>query len=105
MNPTFANPPLATAAPSLREDFRLAALLGLAAGLATAALFPYLQLIMPDAMAKLPMSLPLVIALQSLQATLLFGLLAFCGLRMGHPLGLGAPWLRALATGRPRPAQ
>lgn len=105
MNDTIAIPAGATATPPLREDFRLAAWLGLASGLATAALFPYLQLIMPGAFAKLPMSLPVVIALQSLQATLLLGLLAFCGLRMGHSLGLGAPWLRALVIGRERPRQ
>jgi hypothetical protein len=35
-------PPL-PAAPSMREDLRLAGLLGLACALATAALFPYLH--------------------------------------------------------------
>ena len=91
--------------PPLREDLRLAGILGLACALATAALFPYLQLVMPEALAKLPMPLPVVVALQTLQAMLLLGLLAFCGLRMGHRTGLGAPWLRALVYRRPRRAQ
>lgn len=101
MNASIASP----VAPPMREDLRLAMWLGLACGLATAALFPYLMLLMPAELAKLPMPLPAIIVLQSLQSTLLFGLLAFAGLRMGHALGLGAPWLRALATGRPRSAQ
>jgi membrane protease YdiL (CAAX protease family) len=105
MNDAIAIPGGSAATPPVREDLRIAAWLGLASGLATAALFPYLQLIMPEAMAKLPMSLPMAIALQSLQSTLLLGLLAFWGLRMGHRLGLGAPWLRALATKRERPRQ
>jgi hypothetical protein len=91
--------------PSMREDLRLAAWLGLAAALATAALFPYLQLVMPEALAKVPVPLPVLIALQSGQAALLLGLLAFCGLRMGHAVGLGAPWLRALMLRGPRTQQ
>jgi membrane protease YdiL (CAAX protease family) len=91
--------------PSMREDLRLAALLGLASAIATAALFPYLQLLMPEALAKIPMPLPLVIVLQSGQAAVLLGLLAFCGLRMGHALGLGAPWLRAVLARTPRTSQ
>jgi membrane protease YdiL (CAAX protease family) len=93
------------AAPPVREDLRLAAMLGLACALATLALFPYLQLVMPQALAKLPMPLPMAMALQSAQSLLLLGLLAFCGLRMGHRVGLGAPWLRALAFRRARVAQ
>jgi len=91
--------------PSMREDLRLAGLLGLASALATAALFPYLQLLMPEALAKVPVSLPLLILLQCGQAAVLLGLLAFCGLRMGHALGLGAPWLRALLARAPRAPQ
>ena len=92
-------------APSMREDLRLAGVLGVACALATVALFPYLQLVMPEALAKLPVSLPVVVAAQSAQALLLLGLLAFCGLRMGHRVGLGAPWLRALLFRRERVAQ
>ena len=93
------------ALPSLREDLRLALVFGVAGALATAALFPYLLLVMPEALAKLPMPLPVVIVAQSAQALLLLGLLAFCGLRMGHRTGLGTPWLRALVFRRPRAAQ
>jgi hypothetical protein len=89
----------------MREDFRLALLLGGACALATLALFPYLQLVMPQALAKLPVPLPLVVALQCLQAFVLLTLLAFCGLRMGHRVGVGAPWLRALVFRRERLAQ
>lgn len=95
----------APAAPPMREDLRLALVFGVAGALATAALFPYIQLVMPEALAKLPMSLPVVIAAQSTQALLLLALLAFCGLRMGHRVGLGAPWLRALFFRRARVAQ
>ena len=91
--------------PSMRSDLRLAGLLGVASGVATALLFPYLQLLMPEAFAKLPMPLPVVVLLQSLQATVLLGLLAFCGLRMGHAVGLGLPWLQALFARRARVAQ
>jgi len=101
MNAILATPP----APSLRSDLRLAMLLGVAAALATAALFPYLQLLMPEALAKVPISLPLLVLLQSAQAMLLLGLLALCGLRMGHAVGLGAPWLQAWQAKAPRKAQ
>jgi membrane protease YdiL (CAAX protease family) len=101
MNVTLSAP----SAPSLRSDLRLAALLGVAAALATAALFPYLQLLMPEALAKVPVPLPLLVLLQSAQALLLLGLLAFCGLRMGHAVGLGAPWLQAWLAKTPRKSQ
>jgi hypothetical protein len=89
----------------MREDLRLAGVLGLACGLATAALIPYLQLVMPAALAKVTVPLPLLVLLQSVQSALLLGLLAFCGLRMGHRVGLGAPWLRALLKGGARQRQ
>jgi hypothetical protein len=54
-----ASLPLPTA-PPMRSDLKLAGLLGVAAALATAALFPYLQLLMPDELAKLPVSLPVL---------------------------------------------
>jgi membrane protease YdiL (CAAX protease family) len=92
-------------APPMREDLRLAALLGLAGAIATALLFPYLQLLMPEALAKVPLPLPLIVLLQSGQALLLLALLAFCGLRMGHATGLGLPWLRALMQRAPRKSQ
>lgn len=90
-------------APALREDLRLAALLGLAAALATVALFPYLLQLMPDLRAKVRIALPLLILLQAMQAGLLLTLLSLIGLRIGHRAGLGAPWLRALLAGKPLP--
>ena len=101
-----ASPALAPhLAPPLRSDLKLAGWFGLAAALATAALFPYLQLLMPEQLAKIPVPLPLLVLLQSAQAAILLGLLAFCGLRMGHSVGLGAPWLQALMAKRERVAQ
>ena len=99
----------AQAAPPVRADLKLAALLGLAAALAALALVPYLQLTMPDAFAeaeaKLHLPLAALLALQSFQAFALIGLVSFVGLRLGHVVGLGAPWLSALLAKRPRPAQ
>lgn len=93
-------------APStLRADLRLAALIGLACALAVAALFPYLLLVMPQAFEKVKLPLALVIPLQAAQGALLLGLLAFCGLRMGRSVGLGAPWLQAWQAGAPRRPQ
>ncbi|MEO8160692.1 MAG: CPBP family glutamic-type intramembrane protease [Arenimonas sp.] len=103
MNATNETTP--ATAPPMREDLRLAGVLALAAALATALLFPYLQLVMPEALAKVPLPLPVVILLQSGQAAVLLGLLSFCGLRMGHAIGLGAPWLRALLARAPRQPQ
>ncbi len=85
---------------AFREDLKLAGLLGLLGALATVALFPYLLLIMPEAFARLSIPLSIVIPIQAAQAGLLLTLLSFCGLRMGHRVGLGAPWLRSRLTGR-----
>lgn len=92
------------AAPPLRDDLKVAALLGLASAMAVALLFPYLLQLMPEAFEKVKLPLALVIPLQSLQAGFLFTLLAFCGLRMAPRSGLDAPWLRAWSQKRPRPA-
>jgi hypothetical protein len=86
-----------------REDLKLALLLGALSALATALLFPYLMLATPDALAKARLPLSALVTLQAAQAGVLLGILAFCGLRMGHAVGLGAPWLRALLFHRPRP--
>jgi len=90
---------------ALRLDLRLAGMIGLACALAVAALFPYLMLVMPQAFEKVKLPLYLVVPLQSAQGALLLGLLAFCGLRMGRSVGLGAPWLQAWLAGSPRRAQ
>lgn len=89
----------------MRTDLKVAAVLGMAAALATAALFPYLLVETPQLLAKIPawLPLPLLIVAQMLQALVLLGLLAFAGLRMGRSVGLGAPWLTAWVTHSPRP--
>lgn len=89
------------------EDIKLAALLGLLGALSTAALFPYLLVAMPQLFAKLPTGTPLwaLIIPQVLQAGVLLSLLSFFGLRMGHRVGLDAPWLRAHLSGRQRQRQ
>lgn len=83
----------------LRQDVKLAGLLGLLGALATAALFPYLLLVIPEALAKLDIPLWIAIPVQATQAGLLLTLLSLCGLRMGHRVGLGVPWLRAKLFG------
>jgi len=98
--------PEAPAYAPLREDLKLAGVLAVAAALATAALFPYLMVVMPQVMAMLPPTIPLwvIVGAQMAQAGVLLGLLSLLGLRLGHRVGLGAPWLHALVTGRERPA-
>jgi len=97
------------AKPPMREDLKLAAWLGLAAALAALALMPYVMLTMPDAMAKaqakMHVPLAVLLAFQSVQAFVLLALFSFVGLRLGHSVGLGAPWLRALLTGAKRQSQ
>lgn len=92
------------AAPPVREDLRLAAVLGLAAALATAALFPYLLELMPELRAKIHFPLVWVVLAQSMQAAVLLTLLSFIGLRLGQRAQLGAPWLRALLNRQPVPS-
>ncbi|MGB3392771.1 MAG: CPBP family glutamic-type intramembrane protease [Stenotrophomonas sp.] len=84
-----------------KPDLKAAGVLGLAAALATAALFPYLLQLMPDKLAQLPAPLPVMIVAQSLQALVLLGGLSLLGLRMGHRVGLGAPLLQAWLGGAP----
>ena len=88
----------ATGAPRLK----LALTLGIAAAIATLALFPYLIMLMPR-LTKLPVPVPLLALLQSLQAGVLCGLLAWFGLWLGERYGLSAPWLRAWIYREPRP--
>lgn len=81
--------------PVQRTNVRLALLFALFALLATLALFPYLLALMPAHMATLKLPLPWVIALQTLQAAVLCGVLGWFGLTLGVRYGLDAPWLRA----------
>lgn len=89
-------------------QLRIALLLGLASALATLALFPYVLVLQPGAlaMASLASGLPEwgIVAAQSLQGGIVAFLLAWAGLKLGASLGLGAPWLAARLYGRARPA-
>ncbi len=90
---------------SIAEDVQLALVYGMLGAVAVLLLFPYLLATMPQMFAKLPVSLPVLIVAQFAQGFVLVTLLAFLGLIMGHRVGLGSPWLRALRFGRPRLAQ
>lgn len=89
-------------------QWRIALLLGVAATLATMALFPYQMALKPGAIELVSAMLGVppiaLIAFQSLQSGLVYFLLAWAGLKLGAPLGLGAPWLGAWLYRRPRPA-
>lgn len=88
-------------------QLRIALLLGAGAIFATAAVFPYLLASKPDVLAvveaRLHVSPGVVVTLQSIQLGVLSFLLGWAGLKLGAPLGLGAPWLAHLLYGRPRP--
>src|SRR3982751_1954277 len=55
----------------MREDLRLAGIFGVACALATALLFPYLMLVMPQALAKVPLPIPLLGLVPALPGLLL----------------------------------
>jgi membrane protease YdiL (CAAX protease family) len=88
---------------AFKEDAKLACVLGILAALATATLFPYLLLVTPQLMDKVPkgVTLPMLVSLQSLQAGVVLFVLSLIGLRFAHPVGLDAPWLRAILFRRP----
>ncbi len=77
-----------------KHDLKVAALLGIVAALATAALIPYLMQLMPDKFARIPVPLWVLVVAQAGQAMVLLGVLSLLGLRMGHRAGLGAPLLQ-----------
>ncbi|WDS36282.1 CPBP family intramembrane glutamic endopeptidase [Pseudoxanthomonas sp.] len=64
---------------------------------------PYLAQLMPGRFAQLPIPFAALVAIQSMQALVLLGLLAWLGLRMGHRVDLGSPVLQAWLIGRARP--
>ena len=84
-----------------KPDLKIVAVFAVAAGLATAALIPYLMQLMPDKFARIPVPLWVLVVAQSLQACVLIGLMALAGLRMGHRVGLGAPLLQHWLNRRP----
>lgn len=80
-------------------NVRTAIALGAAGAVSVLCVFPYvLTLLPPDQLAKLP-PLPIVVIAQSVQAALLYTLLAWAGLRVGAPLGLDAPRTRRWMNG------
>lgn len=86
------------------RNLRLAVVLGLAGTAAVLLVFPYIFAFMPGLLADLrAASIPpaAMIAAQVAQTAVLLPLLAWIGLRLGHPLGLDAPWLRAKVYGGP----
>lgn len=89
-------------------QLRIALVLGFAGAIATALLFPYLLALKPGAfaLASTATHLPTwaIAAAQSVQNGVVCFLLAWAGLKLGAPLGLGAPWLAAKLYGRARPA-
>ena len=89
------------------SQLRIAIALGIAAAIATALLFPYVLALEPGALAlaSATMRLPAwgVVVAQSLGNGVVCFLLAWAGLKLGAPLGLGAPWLGARFYGRAKP--
>ena len=89
-------------------QLRIAAVLGIAAAVAVAAVFPYALALKPDALfrasAALHVPVAAIVVLQALQGGVLCFLLGWAGLKLGAPLGLGAPWLGAWLYRRPQPS-
>lgn len=77
-----------------KHDLKVAAVFAVVAGLATAALIPYLMQLTPDKFAHIPVPLWALVVAQAIQACVLLGGLSLLGLRMGHSVGLGAPLLQ-----------
>lgn len=90
------------ALPLQRVRWRLATLFGVVGALASLALFPYLAAMMPAQLAAAPLPLPALAALQALRDGILCGVLGWIGLRLGEPMQLDAPWLRAWMARQPR---
>ena len=83
----------------MTSDVSTALALGVASGLAVGALFPYLLTIAPK-LRQRPRPLWMLIVSQSVRAVVVLSALAWCGLRLGIPLGLDAPLLRSWVSGR-----
>ncbi len=98
--PTSLAPPRPISA---LDDFKVAAAWGVLAAVSAAAVMPYLAQLMPGRFAQLPLPFGVLVAIQSMQALVLLGVLAWLGLRMGHRVGLGSPVLHAWLIRRARP--
>lgn len=84
------------------QDLKVAAAWALLAGLAAAAVIPYMAQVLPEAFARIKLPLPLVAAAQGMQSLVVVGLFAWLGLRMGHRVGLGSPVMRTWLVERKR---
>jgi membrane protease YdiL (CAAX protease family) len=83
----------------MKTHLRTAVVLGLMGAISVPLVFPYLLAVMPSISAKqaaASVSLSWVIAAQTAQAFVVLTLLSWIGLRVGAPLGLGAPLIRWL---------
>jgi hypothetical protein len=92
------------APPAHGPHLKLALLLGAAGLLATLALFPYLQVFAPQALARIPLPLWSIAALEAAKIFVVCWLGGWLGLFLGARHGLDAPWLRAWIYRRPWPA-
>ena len=93
------NTPLSSPPPI--QHFRIALVLAAASAISALLLLPYLFVLMPQLTARIPVPLPVFAIAQTLQAGIVFLLLAWTGLRLGYAHGLDAPLLRQWLSAGP----
>ena len=86
--------------PPIRH-FRMALVLATASAISVLLLLPYLFVLMPQLTTRIPVPLPVFAIAQTLQAGIVFLLLAWTGLRLGYAHGLDAPLLRRWLSAGP----
>lgn len=64
--------------------------------LSTLAIFPYILTVQKDLFESLPVSLPLIIIMQTLQSTILFSIAIFLGLILSSKVGFSLPILKKI---------
>src|ERR1041384_4684412 len=84
-------------------NWKVFLLLWIAATLSVIAILPYSLSLQSNVLhnLKLPIPLPVVIALQVMQNAILFAIVIFAGLFFASRVGLGTPILEALTRGQP----
>ncbi|MEO5560734.1 MAG: CPBP family glutamic-type intramembrane protease [Dokdonella sp.] len=82
---------------------RIAFVLGVASAIAIACAFPYLLALNPGLLESSPVSPTFLVVAQAAQTGVMCFLFGWAGLKLGDPLGLGAPWLAAWLYGRSGP--
>jgi len=90
--------------PARPNHFRLSIVLGALGAFSTILVLPYLMALMPEVFKQAQVPFPVLATAQALQAFIFFSLMAYAGLRLGAPLGLDAPLLRAWVDKQPIPA-